>query len=240
MLTELKREAFEANLRLPEHGLVQLNFGNASALDRGRGIFAIKPSGVDYRKLKASDMVLVDLTGRQVEGRLRPSSDTPTHLELYRGFRTIGGVVHTHSRHATAFAQAGRPIPALGTTHADFFCGAVPVTRALRPAEIAGDYEIETGRVICATFARRDPAAISGVLVYRHGPFAWGPTAAKAVENAVALELCAQLALFTLQLRPGVRNIERALLERHFSRKHGPKAYYGQPRRARAGYDQAD
>ena len=228
MLTELKREAYEANLQLPEHGLVQLNFGNASAIDRSRGIFAIKPSGVDYRTLRPADMVLVDLAGRQVEGKLRPSSDTPTHRVLYNGFSEIGGVVHTHSRYATAFAQAGRPIPALGTTHADFFCGDVPVTRGLKRSEIAGEYEIETGRVICATFARRNPAEIPGVLVYRHAPFAWGPTAAKAVENAVALELCARLAYLTLELRPAGRTIEQELLHRHFHRKHGPKAYYGQ------------
>jgi L-ribulose-5-phosphate 4-epimerase len=228
MLIELKREAYEANLRLPEHGLVQLNFGNASAIDRSRGIFAIKPSGVDYRTLRPADMVLVDLAGHQVEGKLRPSSDTPTHRILYEGFAGIGGLVHTHSRYATAFAQAGRPIPALGTTHADFFCGDVPVTRGLKRAEIAGEYEIETGRVICATFAKRNPGEIPGVLVYRHAPFAWGPTAAKAVENAVALELCARLAYLTLQLRPAARTIEKELLHRHFHRKHGPKAYYGQ------------
>jgi L-ribulose-5-phosphate 4-epimerase len=228
MLTELKREAYEANLRLPEHGLVQLNFGNASAIDRGRGIFAIKPSGIDYRVLRPADMVLVDLAGRQVEGKMRPSSDTPTHWILYAGFPDIGGVVHTHSRYATAFAQAGRAIPALGTTHADFFCGDIPVTRGLKPKEIAGEYEIETGRVICATFARRNPGEIPGVLVYRHAPFAWGPSAGKAVENAVALELCARLAFLTLALRPGGRSIEKELLHRHFHRKHGPKAYYGQ------------
>ena len=233
MLTELKREAYEANLRLPEHGLVHLNFGNASALDRARGIFAIKPSGVDYPQLRPADMVLIDLEGRRVEGKLRPSSDTPTHLELYRGFLHAQGVVHTHSTYATAFAQAGRPIPAFGTTHADFFCGAVPVTRALRRREILGAYEIETGRVIRESFARLDPAEIPAVLVYRHAPFAWGPTAAKAVENAVAVELCARLAFFTLQLRPAGSSIEAVLLERHFRRKHGPDAYYGQAKVSR-------
>jgi len=229
MLTELKREAYEANLALPRHGLVHLNFGNASALDRRRGIFAIKPSGVDYPQLRVAAMVLVDLEGRLVEGRLRPSSDTPTHAELYRGFSKIGGIVHTHSVYATAFAQAGRPIPALGTTHADFFFGDVPVTRQLRKSEIEAAYEIETGRVIRETFARRDPNETPAVLVNRHAPFAWGPTAAKAVENAVALELCARLAGYTLRLDPGISSLEKPLLARHFLRKHGAAAYYGQP-----------
>jgi len=228
MLTELKREAYEANLALPAHGLVHLNFGNASALDRQRGIFAIKPSGVDYPELRPAAMVLVDVEGRVVEGKLRPSSDTPTHAELYRGFPKIAGVVHTHSLYATAFAQAGRPIPALGTTHADYFFGEVPVTRLLRKSEIEAAYEIETGRVIRETFARRDPAETPGVLVNRHGPFSWGPTAAKAVENAVALELCARLAHDTLLLEPGRAPIEKPLLHRHFLRKHGDGAYYGQ------------
>jgi L-ribulose-5-phosphate 4-epimerase len=228
MLTELKREAFEANLALPAHGLVHLNFGNASVLDRARGIFAIKPSGVDYPQLKASAMVLVDLEGKVVEGKLRPSSDTPTHAELYRGFTAIGAVVHTHSVYATAFAQSGRALPAFGTTHADFFRGDVPVTRALRKAEIAGHYEIETGRVILEAFQKLDPMATPAVLVWRHAPFCWGPTGTKAVENAVALELCARLAFLTLQLEPARRSIEHPLLHRHFHRKHGPAAYYGQ------------
>jgi L-ribulose-5-phosphate 4-epimerase len=228
MLTELKREACEANRRLPEHGLVHLNFGNASALDRARGIFAIKPSGVDYRGLRPADMVLVDLEGRVVEGRLRPSSDTPTHLELYRRFKSLGGIVHTHSLYATAFAQAGRAIPALGTTHADFFFGEIPVTRALRRREIAGKYEVETGKVIGERFARLDPAEVPAVLVRHHAPFAWGPTVGKAVENAVAVELCAQLAYYTLQLKSASPALDRALHARHFHRKHGPEAYYGQ------------
>ncbi len=228
MLTELKREAYEANMELPKHGLVHLNFGNASALDRRRGIIAIKPSGVFYDRLRPVDMVLVDLEGKRVEGRLRPSSDTPTHLELYRGFGHAGGIVHTHSLHATAFAQAGRPVPLLGTTHADFFCGEIPVTRPLRKSEIRGGYEIETGRVIRERFARLSAEDIPGVLVSQHGPFAWGPTAAKAVENAVALELCARLAHLTLSLRPVSPQLLAALLDRHFRRKHGPDAYYGQ------------
>jgi len=230
VLKELKREAYEANLALPRHGLVHLNFGNASALDRRRGIFAIKPSGVDYPDLRPADLVLVDLDGKVVHGRMRPSSDTPTHAALYRGFASAAGIVHTHSIYATAFAQAGKPIPALGTTHADYFHGEVPVTRKLRQAEIAGAYEIETGRVICETFRRKDPAETPAVLVNRHAPFAWGPSAAKAVENAVAVELCARMAYYTLALAPRGLSIEKGLLERHFLRKHGKTAYYGQPK----------
>jgi L-ribulose-5-phosphate 4-epimerase len=228
MLTELKREAFEANLGLPAHGLVHLNFGNASAIDRRRGIIAIKPSGVGYDTLRAADMVLVDLDGKRVEGKLRPSSDTPTHLVLYRKFRHAGGVAHTHSVHATSFAQAGLPIPVLGTTHSDFFNGPVPVTRDLTAQEIAGSYEVETGNVIVERFSRLDPEEIPGVLVSRHGPFTWGRTAAGAVENAVALELCARLAFHTLKLRPSGLRFPAALLGRHFNRKHGSGAYYGQ------------
>ena len=228
MLTELKREAYEANLGLPAGGLVHLNFGNASALDRRYGIVAIKPSGVDYDRLRPSDMVLVDLDGKKVEGRLRPSSDTATHLELYRGFRHVGGIVHTHSVYATAFAQAGRPIPVLGTTHSDFFHGPVPVTRRLRRAEIVGAYEAETGRVILERFSGLSPEEIPSVLVMHHGPFSWGATVSKAVENAVALELCARLAFLALGLGPAGAPISRELVARHFSRKHGPRAYYGQ------------
>ena len=230
MLTELKREAFEANLLLPSHGLVHLNFGNASALDIGRGILAIKPSGVGYDVLRASDMVLVDLEGKTVEGRLRPSSDTLTHVELYRAFTGIGGVVHTHSVHATSFAQACRPIPVLGTTHADFFNGPVPVTREMRTSEVGGAYETETGRVIVERFEKIDPADVPAVLVARHGPFTWGLSAAEAVENAVALELCAQLASVTLSIGPSRGKFPAALLGRHFNRKHGSSAYYGQSR----------
>jgi L-ribulose-5-phosphate 4-epimerase len=229
MLTELKREAYEANLSLREHGLVPLNFGNASALDRRRGILAIKPSGVDYARLRPADMVLVDLEGRRVEGKLRPSSDTPTHVELYRGFKHAGGIAHTHSPRATAFAQAGRPIPVLGTTHADYFNGPVPVTRRLTAKEIGGGYEAETGRVILERFSRLDADEIPGVLVIHHGPFAWGATAAKAVENAVAMELCAGMALDTIGLGPAGPLISPVLTGRHFRRKHGPRAYYGQP-----------
>ena len=231
MLTELKREAYEANVALPRHGLINLTFGNASALDRQRGIFAIKPSGVAYDVLKPADMVLVDLEGRKVEGKLAPSSDTPTHRRLFLAFPEIAGVVHTHSTQATAFAQAGRAIPIFGTTHADNFAGDVPVTRKLTAAEIRGAYEWETGNVIVERFQAGGlaPLDFPGVLVNRHAPFTWGGTVAKAVEVAVAVECIAHLASLSLQLAPALRPIEPALLARHFKRKHGPGAYYGQP-----------
>ena len=228
MLTELKREAYEANLLLPKHGLINLTFGNASALDRTKGIFAIKPSGVDYAALKPRDIVLVDLDGRKVEGRLNPSSDTPTHRRLYLGFKQIGGIVHTHSSHATAFAQAGRAVPVFGTTHADYFRGKIPVTRKMKRVEIAGAYEWETGNVILERFAGLDELDCPGVLVNRHAPFTWGPTVAKAVETAIAAECCAHMALMSLQLEPKLASIEPELLNKHFKRKHGPGAYYGQ------------
>lgn len=230
MLTELKREAYEANVALPRHGLINLTFGNASALDRARGIFAIKPSGVDYATLRPTQMVLVDLDGRVVEGKLNPSSDTPTHRRLFLAFPEIGGVVHTHSTHATAFAQAGRPIPIFGTTHADYFNGDIPVTRRLTPAEIRGEYEWETGKVIVERFAagNLDPQDFPAVLVQRHAPFTWGHSAARAVEVAVAVECIAAMALHSLQLEPRLRPIETALRLKHFKRKHGPGAYYGQ------------
>jgi L-ribulose-5-phosphate 4-epimerase len=226
--TELKRESYEANVALPQHGLINLTFGNASAIDRARGVFAIKPSGVDYSALNADDMVVVDLEGRTVEGRLRPSSDTATHRRLFLAFEQIGGVVHTHSSRATAFAQAGRPIPIFGTTHADYFNGEVPVTRKMTAGEIARAYEWETGNVIVERFADLDPADFPGVLVNRHAPFAWGPTVAKAVETAVAMECVAEMALMSLTLAPDLEPIEPELLARHFKRKHGAGAYYGQ------------
>jgi L-ribulose-5-phosphate 4-epimerase len=231
MLKELKREAFEANVALPRHGLINLTFGNASAIDRASGVFAIKPSGVDYAVLQADDMVLVDLEGNKVEGALNPSSDTPTHRKLFLAFAGIGGVVHTHSSHATAFAQAGRPIPIFGTTHADYFNGEVPVTRKMTRDEIASAYEWETGNVIVERLAGLDPADYPGVLVNRHGPFTWGPSVAKAVEAAVAVECVAHMALMSLQLAPGLAPIEAELLNKHFKRKHGPGAYYGQTAR---------
>ena len=229
MLTELKREAYEANLLLPKNGLINLTFGNASALDRAKGIFAIKPSGVDYAELKVADMVLVDLEGKKLEGKLNPSSDTPTHRRLYLAFKAIGGIVHTHSSHATAFAQAGRPVPILGTTHADYFHGEIPVTRKMTAQEIGnGAYEWETGNVIIERFKQLDPLDCPAVLVNRHAPFTWGATVAKAVEVAVAAEYCAHLALMSLQLESKLAPIEAELLVKHFKRKHGPGAYYGQ------------
>ena len=230
MLTELKREAYEANVALPKHGLINLTFGNASAIDRRKGIFAIKPSGVSYDALSPSDMVLVDLAGKKVEGDLKPSSDAPTHRRLYNGFKKIGGVVHTHSTHATAFAQAGMAIPIFGTTHADYFDGDIPVTRKLTAMEIEDAYESATGAVIVERFLADDldPLDFPGVLVNRHGPFAWGPTVAKAVEAAVAIECVAQMALMTLELAPRLKPLEPELHEKHFERKHGPGAYYGQ------------
>ena len=226
---DLKREAWDANVALPRLGLINLTFGNASAIDRARGVFAIKPSGVAYESLDWKDMVVVDLDGTVVEGRLRPSSDTPTHRRLLLAFETVGGVVHTHSTAATAFAQAGRAIPNFGTTHADYFRGAVPVTRKMTPGEIGGQYEWDTGSVIVETIEGRDPLHWPAVLVNRHGPFTWGRTAAKAVESAVALECVAEMALKSLSLQPDLRPIEDALLEKHFFRKHGAAAYYGQP-----------
>lgn len=228
MFVELRREAYEANLALQRNGLINLTFGNASAIDRQRGVFAIKPSGVGYDAMKPQDMVIVDLDGRTVEGSLNPSSDTPTHRHLYLAFPAIGGVVHTHSVHATAFAQAGRPVPAFGTTHADYFNGAVPVTRKMTAEEIATAYEWETGKVIAERLDGLDPLDFPGVLVNRHAPFTWGVSAARAVEAAIALECVARMALLSLQLAPDLQPIEPELLAKHFSRKHGPSAYYGQ------------
>ena len=230
MLTELKREAYEANVALPTHGLINLTFGNASAIDRTKGIFAIKPSGVNYAVLTPADMVLVDLAGKKVEGKLKPSSDAPTHRRLYHGFKQIGGIVHTHSSCATAFAQAGRSIPIFGTTHADYFNGDIPITRKLTSLEIEGSYEWETGNVIVERFLvdDLDPLDFPGVLVNRHGPFSWGKTVAKAVEAAVAMEVVAEMAMLTLELAPRLKPLEPELLDKHFGRKHGSGAYYGQ------------
>jgi len=230
MLTELKREAYEANVALPRHGLINLTFGNASAVDRAKGIFAIKPSGVAYADLRPADMVLIDLEGKKVEGKLNPSSDTPTHRRLFLAFQDIGGVVHTHSSHATAFAQSSRAIPIFGTTHADYFNGDIPVTRKMTKAEIGGGaYEWETGKVIVECFKKLDPLDFPAVLVNRHAPFTWGKSVAKAVEVAVAVECIAHLALMSLSLAPKLKTIEPELLAKHFKRKHGPGAYYGQP-----------
>jgi L-ribulose-5-phosphate 4-epimerase len=226
---ELREECYEANVALPKFGLVDLTFGNVSVIDRRAGIFGIKPSGVDYTQLKPADIVLVDLDGKEVEKGLRPSSDTATHQRLFQAFGAIRSVVHTHSRHAVSFAQAGRGIPCLGTTHADYFYGEVPVTRHLTPEEIAGAYEWETGNVIAERFAKLDPVQMPAVLVHGHGPFAWGESGAKAVENAFALEVVAEMALKALQLNPHVQPLASHLLDKHFFRKHGAAAYYGQP-----------
>lgn len=226
----IREECCEANLALPKTGLVDLTFGNVSVLDADAGVFAIKPSGVDYDKLRAEDMVVVDLEGEIVDGDLRPSSDTPTHRCLFRAFAGSGvrSIVHTHSRCAVAFAQAGREIPCLGTTHADHFYGSVPVTRAMTVEEIGGEYEWETGKVIVECFADLNPMEVPAVLVNDHGPFAWNVTAAKAVEYALALEVAADMALKTFSLSPDQAPVSSALLDKHFLRKHGKNAYYGQ------------
>jgi L-ribulose-5-phosphate 4-epimerase len=233
MLDELREEVWRANLDLVRFGLVTLTFGNASGLDRAKGIMAIKPSGVSYEKLKPSDMVLVDLEGKRVGSRLSPSSDSPAHLELYRTFPSIGGIVHAHSEYATMFAQAGREIPCLGTTHADIFDGPVPVTRCLKRTEVVADYELNTGKVIAERFRRIDPLVRPGVLVAGHGPFTWGRTPAEAVENCLALEKIAKMALGTRFLNPAAGRFPRYLLDKHFQRKHGPGAYYGQKKGAK-------
>lgn len=228
MLEQLKEAVLEANLDLPRYGLVTFTWGNVSGIDREAGLVVIKPSGVPYERLKANDLVVLDLEGQVVEGTLRPSSDTPTHLALYKAFSGIGGIVHTHSPWATAWAQAGRGIPALGTTHADYFYGEVPCTRPMTRAEIDGAYELETGNVIIEAFKDRDPAHVPGVLVHCHAPFSWGKDAHNAVHNAVVLEEVAKIALHTYQLNPQTTPMETTLLDRHFLRKHGANAYYGQ------------
>jgi L-ribulose-5-phosphate 4-epimerase len=227
MLEALKEEVFIANCALVDSGLVVLTWGNVSGIDRNKELMVIKPSGVAYHALRPEDMVVTDLNGNVVEGNLRPSSDTPTHCALYRAFPNIGGVAHTHSRWATVWAQAGVGIPALGTTHADHFYGEVPCTRPMTPQEIAGEYEAETGRVIVEAFAQKDPNQIPAALVFSHGPFTWGMSAKSAVENAVVLEEVAMMAWHTVQLA-GTKPIQQALLDRHFLRKHGEHAYYGQ------------
>ncbi|MEI6217683.1 MAG: L-ribulose-5-phosphate 4-epimerase AraD [bacterium] len=228
MLKELKHHVWQANLDLNKEGLVVLTFGNVSGIDRSKGVFVIKPSGVPYSRLKASDMVAVDLNGKVLDKQLKPSSDMPTHLELYRSFNKIAGVAHTHSTYATSFAQARMPIPCFGTTHADLFHGPVPLTRMMTAGEIKSAYETNTGKVIVERFSKLDPLEFPGVLVAGHGPFTWGRSAGEAVTNSVALEHAARMALFTLLLRPGAAAIPKTLLDKHFLRKHGPAAYYGQ------------
>ena len=229
MLEKLKEQVWKANLQLPAHGLVVFTWGNVSGIDRESGLFVIKPSGVEYDQLRPEDMVVMDLNGNKVECELNPSSDTPTHLELYRNFPTIGGVVHTHSRWATIWAQSGRSIPAYGTTHGDYFYGPIPCTRAMTPEEIGGEYELETGKVIVETFQDKKPEDIPAVLVKSHGPFTWGKDCFEAVHNSVVLEELAMMAWHTentygVQMQP----MQQELLDKHFLRKHGANAYYGQ------------
>ena len=229
MLEKLKEQVWKANLQLPAHGLVVFTWGNVSGIDRESGLFVIKPSGVEYDQLRPEDMVVMDLNGNKVEGELNPSSDTPTHLDLYRHFPTIGGVVHTHSRWATIWAQSGRSIPAYGTTHGDYFYGPIPCTRAMTPEEIGGEYELETGKVIVETFPDKKPEDIPAVLVKSHGPFTWGKDCFEAVHNSVVLEELAMMAwhtenTFGVQMQP----MQQELLDKHFLRKHGANAYYGQ------------
>ena len=229
MLDELKKRVLDANLALPRHGLVTFTWGNVSGIDRTSGLVVIKPSGVEYSGMTAEDMVVVDLaTGEKVEGKWKPSSDTPTHLALYRAFTNIGGIVHTHSRWATSWAQAGRGIPPYGTTHGDYFYGGIPCTRRMTPEEIAGEYELETGHVIAETFADISPDDIPAVLVHSHGPFTWGSDPDNAVHNAVVLEELAFMAFHTEAIAPGPPTMQQELLDKHYLRKHGKNAYYGQ------------
>lgn len=228
MLESLKQRVFEANLLLPKYGLVKFTWGNVSGIDRDSGLVVIKPSGVNYESMSADDMVVVDLQGNIIEGAMKPSSDMPTHVELYAAFPHIGGVVHTHSRWATCFAQAGKGISATGTTHADYFYGEIPCTRLLTPDEINGGYEKETGKVIIETFNNLDAEAVPAVLFHSHGPFCWGKTPEKAVETAVVLEEVAFIQYHALGLNPGLNPMQKELLDKHYLRKHGENAYYGQ------------
>jgi L-ribulose-5-phosphate 4-epimerase len=227
-MDKLVDEVLQANLALPTHGLVIFTWGNASGIDRDKGIVVIKPSGVPYEGMNESHMVVLDLAGNVLSGKYKPSSDTATHLEIYRSFPEVGGIVHCHSQWATAWAQSGRELPAYGTTHADYFCGPVPCTRRLKPEEIAEDYELNTGKVIVDAFHGMDSIAVPGVLVAGHAPFCWGKTVKSAVENAVVLEQCAMMAIQTELLNPEATPIEQELLDKHYLRKHGTKAYYGQ------------
>lgn len=230
MLEKLKEEVFQANLELPRQGLIKYTWGNVSAIDRESNLFVIKPSGVDYQVMRAQDMVVCDLDGNVVEGELNPSSDMPTHAVLYKNFLTIGGIVHTHSTWATIWAQAGLDVPAMGTTHADTFYGAVPCTRFLKQEEIDRGYEEETGKLIIATFEERGlkPLEVPGVLLHGHAPFTWGKDADSAVMNAVVLEEVAKMNLFTRQLNSFAEELPQAILDKHYLRKHGENAYYGQ------------
>ena len=228
MLEQLKKQVLEATLLLPKYGLVTFTWGNVSGIDRESGLVVIKPSGVPYEGMTEEDMVVVDLDGKRVEGKWKPSSDTPTHVELYKAFPALGGIVHTHSRWATTFAQAGLDIPAMGTTHGDYFYGDIPCTRKMTPQEIAGEYEKETGRVIIETFAGKSPADIPGVTVHSHGPFAWGRDAMDAVHNAVVMEEVAFMDWHAMMINPAAGRMQQELLDKHYLRKHGKNAYYGQ------------
>lgn len=228
MLEDLKRRVLEANLELVRKNLVIYTWGNVSEIDRESGLVVIKPSGVDYDELKVEDMVVVDLQGKVIEGHFKPSSDTPTHLVLYRAFKEIGGVVHTHSEWATSFAQAGLSVPAFGTTHADYFYGEIPCTRAMTEGEIKGEYEKETGNVIVETFKNINPLFIPGVLVNGHGPFSWGKDCDEAVYNSVVMEQVSKIAFNTINLKGNRNPMDQVLLDKHFLRKHGKNAYYGQ------------
>jgi L-ribulose-5-phosphate 4-epimerase len=230
MLEKLKQAVLEANLELPKRGLITYTWGNASGFDRDNKIVVIKPSGICYEQLKLEHLVVLNLDGERIEGSLNPSSDTETHLVIYRNYPEIGGIVHTHSRWATIWAQAGMGIPALGTTHADYFYGEIPCTRKLKEEEITGEYEKHTGNVIIETFKGKNIAYVPGVLVNNHGPFSWGKDPLEAVHNAVVLEEVAMMAYHSFSLKPGMAEIDKTLLDRHFLRKHGDKAYYGQNR----------
>ncbi|EOZ6482158.1 L-ribulose-5-phosphate 4-epimerase [Klebsiella pneumoniae] len=227
-MQQLKQQVFEANMDLPRYGLVNFTWGNVSAIDRQRGLVVIKPSGIAYESMTVDDMSVVDLQGHVVEGRWRPSSDTATHLALYRRYPDLGGVVHTHSTHATAWAQAGLAIPALGTTHADYFFGDIPCTRALSAQEVDEAYELNTGQVIIETLGEANPLHTPGIVVYQHGPFAWGKDAHEAVHNAVVMEEVARMAWIAHGINPQLQPIDSWLMNKHFQRKHGPNAYYGQ------------
>ena len=227
-MQQLKQQVFEANMDLPRYGLVTFTWGNVSAIDRQRGLVVIKPSGIAYESMTVDDMSVVDLQGHVVEGRWRPSSDTATHLALYRRYPDLGGVVHTHSTHATAWAQAGLAIPALGTTHADYFFGDIPCTRALSAQEVDEAYELNTGPVIIETLGEANPLHTPGIVVYQHGPFAWGKDAHEAVHNAVVMEEVARMAWIAHGINPQLQPIDSWLMNKHFQRKHGPNAYYGQ------------
>jgi len=233
MLKKLKEQVFQANLLLPKHGLVTFTWGNVSGINRKKGLVVIKPSGIAYEVMKADDMVVLELeTGKVVEGNLKPSSDTPTHIELYKAFPNIGGIVHTHSRWATTFAQAGRGVMALGTTQGDYFYGEIPCSRKMTRAEIEGEYEKETGTVIIETFQGKDPDTIPAVLVHSHGPFTWGTNPMDAVHNAVVLEEVAFMNFHAMMLEPEISPMQQELLDKHYLRKHGANAYYGQTKKS--------